>query len=149
MSVPRNSPCPCGSGKKYKYCCFHKDYIEKPAKKKEVVFTVPGQQDIKRQITDLNAIPTHNENGLRPDIIKDQMMNLCLDEIYSILKKEKVGMLADLVNKVIYIMDIVPTFTYREIALQMENDERFSIYKMQICSLCGTDPLELIVDKFS
>jgi hypothetical protein len=148
MGVPRNSPCPCGSGKKYKNCCYYKEYLQKPAKKKEVVFTNLGQRAIKRSITDIDSIPTHNENGLRPNITKDQMINLCLDEIHTILKKEKVGMMADLVNQVIEQMDIVPTFTYREIALQMENDERFSIYKRQICSLCGTDPLELIADKF-
>ncbi|MDP6373446.1 MAG: SEC-C metal-binding domain-containing protein, partial [Vicinamibacterales bacterium] len=25
MSVERNAPCPCGSGKKYKKCCLSKD----------------------------------------------------------------------------------------------------------------------------
>ncbi len=25
-SVSRNQPCPCGSGKKYKKCCYHKDF---------------------------------------------------------------------------------------------------------------------------
>lgn len=24
--LARNSPCPCGSGKKYKHCCIHKDF---------------------------------------------------------------------------------------------------------------------------
>jgi uncharacterized protein YecA (UPF0149 family) len=24
MKNPRNKPCPCGSGKKYKYCCMNK-----------------------------------------------------------------------------------------------------------------------------
>lgn len=23
--IGRNKPCPCGSGKKYKHCCFKKD----------------------------------------------------------------------------------------------------------------------------
>ena len=23
--IGRNQPCPCGSGKKYKYCCWHRD----------------------------------------------------------------------------------------------------------------------------
>ena len=23
--ISRNDPCPCGSGKKYKKCCYHKD----------------------------------------------------------------------------------------------------------------------------
>lgn len=25
MKVGRNDPCPCGSGKKYKFCCYAKD----------------------------------------------------------------------------------------------------------------------------
>ena len=25
MKVGRNDPCPCGSGKKYKHCCYAKD----------------------------------------------------------------------------------------------------------------------------
>ena len=28
MAVSRNAPCPCGSGKKYKKCCFKKDLVE-------------------------------------------------------------------------------------------------------------------------
>jgi len=26
MKIGRNDPCPCGSGKKYKYCCYAKDH---------------------------------------------------------------------------------------------------------------------------
>ena len=149
MGIPRNSPCPCGSGKKYKNCCFQKNFIEVPAKRKDVVFTMPGQDNITQPITNIDSFPTHNENGIKPNITKDQMMDLCLDEIYKILKSEKVNMLADLVNLVVHDMDIVPTFTYREIGTQIENDARFSIYNMQICSLIGTDPVELMVDKLS
>ena len=147
MAIPRNLPCPCGSGKKYKNCCFQKDFIEVPAARKEVKFTMPGQEKITRQITNMDSIPTHNDNGNKPNITKDQMMDLCLDEIYNILKNEKVEMLVDLVNLVVHDMDIVPIFTYREIASRIENDNRFSIYMMQICSLSGTDPLKLMVDK--
>ena len=149
MGIPRNSPCPCGSGKKYKNCCFQKDFIEVPAARKEVQFTMPGQENLVRQITDMDSIPIHNENGIKPNITKDQMIDLCLDEIYKILKIEKVEMLADLVNRVVHDMDIVPIFTYREIGAQIEKDERFAIHKMQICSLSGTDPLRLMVDKLS
>ena len=28
MKVGRNDPCPCGSGKKYKHCCYEKDSIK-------------------------------------------------------------------------------------------------------------------------
>jgi hypothetical protein len=29
VSVGRNDPCPCGSGKKYKRCCLDKDRMSK------------------------------------------------------------------------------------------------------------------------
>ncbi len=28
MKVGRNDPCPCGSGKKYKHCCYAKDTVK-------------------------------------------------------------------------------------------------------------------------
>ena len=28
MKVGRNDPCPCGSGKKYKHCCYAKDSVK-------------------------------------------------------------------------------------------------------------------------
>lgn len=41
--IPRNKPCPCGSGKKYKHCCALK--ISKPLTKhnKHLVLGTPGQ----------------------------------------------------------------------------------------------------------
>ncbi len=30
-SPPRNAPCPCGSGKKYKHCCRHTDWLAEQA----------------------------------------------------------------------------------------------------------------------
>ena len=50
----------------------------------------------------------------------------------------------ELVTQVIYEMDIVPTFTHREIALYMESDKRFVLDKLQICGLAGSDPSELM-----
>ncbi len=34
-SIPRNAPCPCGSGKKYKHCHLGKDF-EEVKRKKEI-----------------------------------------------------------------------------------------------------------------
>ena len=147
MGIPRNSPCPCGSGKKYKNCCFQKDFIEVPAKRKYVTLTTSDQKSIEQKITSIDSIPTHNENGMKPNITKDQMMDLCIDKIHQRLKYEQVNMLVDFVNDVILEMDIVPTFTYNEIATKIENDNRFAIFKKQICSLSGTDPLELMSKK--
>ena len=147
MGIPRNSPCSCDSGKKYKHCCFQKNYIKVPANIKDVVLTVIGQEKITQETTALDSMPTHNKNGIMPNITKDQMMDLCLDEIYKILLDEKVDTLVDFVNDVVYDLDIVPIFTFREIASKMENDNRFAIYKMNFCSLTGTDPLKLMMDK--
>jgi len=33
MKPQRNKPCPCGSGKKYKKCCYSKDVEEQNAKR--------------------------------------------------------------------------------------------------------------------
>lgn len=76
------------------------------------------------------------------------MINSCIEMIHQILKIEKVGMLGDVVDKVVQDLNIIPNFTYREIGIQMENDGRFEVYQMQVCSLKGTNPIELILDKF-
>lgn len=145
--IKRNDPCPCGSGKKYKDCCYQKMYKEISPKKKSVRFTLDDGSKIYQQITSIDAIPKHNVNGLSPDVSKETMMDLCLDEIYNIIVNEKAGMLVDLVDKVIKDMDLVPEFTYREISKMMETDERFEIFQGQICSLKGTDPVRLISKK--
>lgn len=74
-------------------------------------------------------------------------MDLCLDEIQKLLVTERVGMTKDLVDTVIREMDIVPTFTYRQIAERMEHDRRFNVFKGQICSLKGMDPVTLMLQK--
>lgn len=50
--------------------------------------------------------------------------------------------------KTVQDLNIILNFTYREIGMQMENDDRFEIYQMQVCSLKGIDPIELISGKF-
>jgi|LGOV01.1.fsa_nt_gb hypothetical protein len=79
---------------------------------------------------------------------KKEMINSCIETIHPILKIEKIGMLGDVVNKVVQDLNIILNFTYREIGMQMENDDRFEIYQMQVCSLKGIDPIELISSKF-
>ena len=143
----RNHPCSCGSGKKYKDCCFLTNYQEVSPDKIIGKFTIENGKKISRAVTSIDSIPTHNRNGLTPNITGEQMMDLCLNEIYKILKSEKVGALLDLVDMVIQEMDIIPIFTYRQIADQMENDGRFEVYQSQICSLKGTDPVLLMSEK--
>jgi hypothetical protein len=123
------------------------NYIEAAAKKKMVHFTQPEGFVTSTQITSFDAIPTHNKNGLRPEITPEQMMDWCLDEIHKLLAAEHVGMTKDLVDAVLHEMDIVPTFTYRQIAERMEKGGRFSVFKGQICSIKGTDPVKLMAQK--
>ncbi len=148
-AVPRNAPCPCGSGKKYKDCCMKKDLELIPAQKIQGVFTDIDGKKVERPIISLDSIPTHNKNGLSPSTTPEELMDLCIDEIYRILKAEKVGMLADLVNRVVLEMNIIPTFTYRGIGKRMEKDGRFAGSNLQIFSLAGTNPVELMLDRLS
>jgi hypothetical protein len=123
------------------------NYFQAAAKRKTVHFTQPEGFITSTQVTSIDAIPTHNKNGLRPGITSEQMMDLCLDEIYKLLAAERVGMTKDLVDAVLHKMDIVPTFTYRQIAERMEQDGRFNVFKGQICSLKDTDPVTLMAEK--
>ena len=146
-NIRRNDSCPCGSGKKYKHCCYSQNYQKEKPDKKNAYFTVDSGSKISHKVTSIDSIPSHNKNGLTPNITPQQIMDLCLDEIHKILHIENVGMVHDLVDKVILDMDIIPTFTYREIAERIENDGRFEIFQSQICSLKGTDPISLMSEK--
>lgn len=132
-----DDPCLCGSGKKFKYCCHRKNYQ-----------VLDGGEKIKLFARTLDSVPAYNPDGRRSDMPKEEMIDSCIEVIYQILRIEKVGMLADLVDKVVQDLNIVPNFTYREIGMQMENDGRFEVYQMQVCSLKGTEPVRLLLDKF-
>ena len=103
-NIRRNDPCPCGSGKKYKHCCYSQNYQKVKPDKKNAYFTVDDGSKISHKVTSIDSIPSHNKNGLTPNITPHQIMDLCLDEIYKIIGKEKVGMAHDLVDKVILNM---------------------------------------------
>jgi hypothetical protein len=145
--IHRNDPCPCGSGKKYKHCCYLRNYRQAQPQKIKADFTLDDGSKTTIPIASMDSIPLHNASGLSSDIAPEQMMDLCLDEIYKILQQEKVGMMRDLVDQVIKEMDIVPTFTYRQFGERMTQDGRFENHLMQSCSLKGTDPIELMVEK--
>ena len=146
-NIKRNDPCPCGSGKKYKNCCFQKNFTKIVPEKIDAQITMDDGSKVTRKVRSIDALPTHNKNGLSPSITPEQMIDLCLDEIYKILINEKVGMLADLTDKVVLDMDIIPTFTYRQISERMSNDSRFEIAKGHICGIKGFDPVGLLANK--
>ena len=146
-SVQKNSLCPCGSGKKYKYCCFTKDWKTKKAQRKTATFSFDDGSQVKRNVHSLDSIPTHNTNGLTPDITKKQMIALILDDFFRILSTEHVGTLADMTNRIVAEMNIVPVFTYRDLGKALEADSRFEHYCMQLICLAGNDPVEVYVNK--
>lgn len=145
--IRRNDPCPCGSGEKYKNCCLSIDYAKQRPQKKKVNLTLEDGSQISTSLTAIDSLPTRNQNGLSPDITPEQMMDLCLDEIEKVQAIESVGMAHDLIDRVVGDMDLIPTFTYREIAQRMAEDGRFEVVNFQICSLRGTDPIELMAEK--
>ncbi|KAF3363220.1 hypothetical protein PHSC3_000236 [Chlamydiales bacterium STE3] len=44
--IGRNDPCPCGSGKKFKQCCYGKPAAKKPLPFKATVLSQPKQIDL-------------------------------------------------------------------------------------------------------
>ena len=119
-----------------------------PVIEREVTFTLDDGTKIKRYVRSVDSAPIHNYNGLWPHTSKEETIRKCIAEIFNILKEEKVAMLADLVDKVVHDLNIIPNFTYKDIAIQLEKDGRFEIEKMQVCSLKGTDPIDLLIEKF-
>ncbi len=75
------------------------------------------------------------------------MIALVLDEFFRILSTEQVGTLADMTNRIVAEMNIVPVFTYRDLGNVLEVDSRFEHYCMQLVCLAGNDPLKVYVDK--
>jgi len=45
VKVGRNDPCPCGSGKKYKHCCYAKDSVKHEAPEPEAAVSDDTESD--------------------------------------------------------------------------------------------------------
>ena len=112
-----------------------------------VTFSLDDGSQVKRSVHSLDSIPTHNAKGLTPDLTKQQMIALVLDEFFRILSTEQVGTHVDLTNRIVAEMNIVPVFTYRDIGNALETDPRFEHYCMQLVCLAGNDPVEVYIDK--
>jgi len=87
VKVRRNDPCPCGSGKKYKRCCLHKENSKKIDAGKELYFQkysirLKEENDIKgiRRAGRL-ALDTLDlvESQIRPGITSDDINTLVHD----------------------------------------------------------------------
>lgn len=51
VKVGRNEPCPCGSGKKYKTCCYDKGFTYMVGEDGEVVREVPMTDEMRELLT--------------------------------------------------------------------------------------------------
>ena len=114
---------------------------------KKATFTMNDGSKKELLVRSLDSIPKHNHDGLWLKIEKDDLINLCIERIFTILKSEKVGMFADLVDQVMEELNIIPNFSYKELGEELEKDERFDFCNFQICSLKGTDPVGLMAEK--
>jgi hypothetical protein len=63
--LPRNAPCPCGSGKKYKKCCYNKGFEWVEDEEGGVAKSVPMSEDLAEVLQQLRQTFI-NENGREP-----------------------------------------------------------------------------------
>ena len=110
-------------------------------------FSLDDGSQVKRSVCSLDSIPTHNTNGVAPEITKKQMIALVLDEFFRVLSSEQVGTLAEMTSRIVAEMNIVPVFTYRDLGNALETDPRFEHYCMQLVCLAGSDPVAMFADK--
>ena len=71
MSIGRNDPCPCGSGKKYKKCCLEKDNLIELTQIRRKKFYDDKQQLVEKVGQFLKKqVPLHQYNQLKKELIK-------------------------------------------------------------------------------
>lgn len=73
MKVGRNKLCPCGSGKKYKYCCLKKDnYLknlpDNALKRLKEDFSKYNQKDLIKTLAALSTCPENQSQQIRLEI---------------------------------------------------------------------------------
>lgn len=73
MSVGRNDPCPCGSGKKYKKCCLKKDNVFKMAEFKEEKFFRTKEQLVDAILEFLYGKLTFMDTTRLKNLFKDRL----------------------------------------------------------------------------
>ena len=57
MKTGRNDPCPCGSGKKYKHCCYSQDTV----KHEEPIIAAPEPEHDEVDAQTADAGPQHEK----------------------------------------------------------------------------------------
>ncbi len=71
-TVPRNQPCPCGSGRKYKHCCYRRDASASAGSNR---FPDPEWNRIRRtEGESVNAIASFARNRFSADLVQRAML---------------------------------------------------------------------------
>ena len=76
-TVGRNDPCPCGSGKKYKHCCMHKDREAERAAKLQAASPAPIEPPPEEPSVDISK-----EEAIVPDAVESEQEIDPFDEIW-------------------------------------------------------------------
>lgn len=116
--IGRNAPCPCGSGKKFKKCCYGKDTFSQPKELQRVHHILPPYEKIdygkpvldekffqRNTVHEISAPRLLYSSLLMPEVeaiasdISNQMMDRGLEEAKIIERTEDVKALIDIMNK--------------------------------------------------
>lgn len=88
--LARNSPCPCGSGKKYKHCCIHKDFEWVETDDGEVAKSVELSRETMGAIETLRRSYVH-VHGREPERIFEGAPPLEVIEHWTVEAMKKAG----------------------------------------------------------
>jgi len=116
--IGRNAPCPCGSGKKFKKCCYGKDRFSQPKDYKEIHHILPPYEKIdygeplldekffrRHTVHEISAQRLFYSNLLMPEVeaiallISNQMIDRGSEEAKLIERTEDVKALIDIMEK--------------------------------------------------
>lgn len=120
MKIGRNDPCPCGSGKKYKKCCWQKNVGSAPVAKAQKAeakstFASYNSDDMLASVAGLTLMSDNHGKNIRleqivadiligynqnPDRISDAQLKAVLDSQYSsnYLEDKPVNLFSDLIS---------------------------------------------------
>jgi len=76
MKTGRNDPCPCGRGKKYKYCCLSQASVAN-------IENTQIENDAFR-LTKTNHVKKHLKNGVGKTIFSQHFFKTCITEYQTV-----------------------------------------------------------------
>lgn len=124
MSVGRNDPCPCGSGKKYKKCCLEKDntvplYGFSNDRTANIVDYRSSYDELLNDFNSKNICSEYPGFYDEPNFLKIEESNASfLDNYSAFIQKKKFS--EDYLNKARVIIPVVAKLLYQELLKERE-----------------------------